>query len=167
MAENAAADAFAGLSQCLTGFGPMHIALALDSFDYREALVERVGACRVDQMLQLYGDLRAAGADDAAIAAKILDDPPDPHIAALARALMKLWYLGIWVQPFDHDSGNRVYKKAEPPGYEQGDPPSVLGVSAYANGLAWKAMQTHPTAISHDQFGSWEGPPPPLSEFTG
>jgi hypothetical protein len=165
MAEDSVDANFSGLSQCLTGFGPMHITLALQTFDYQAAMSGYVGPEWVARLVDLYAELKADGVDDAVIADKILSDPPDPHIALLARSMIKLWYLGIWLQPLDCTIAGHVYRAALPPDNATGTPPTVVATGAYANALVWKAMQAHPAGISHDLFGSWHDQPLPLAGF--
>lgn len=158
-------DSFQDLAQCLTGFGPEHMSVALEDFDFRAAMEGYVGKDWVSRLVGLYAELKAAGEGDDRIAGKILNDAPDPKLSALARAMIKLLYMGIWLQPYDHEEDGRLYKAADPPGYTAGYPPTVVSSTAYAAGLVWKAMQAHAPGVSHDLVGSWERPPRPLKDF--
>ena len=66
----------------------------------------------------------------------------DDTLAGVARALIKLWYLGQWCV-------------GKPP------VPAVFSESpnAYTQGLAWRAMGGHPQGAKQQGFGSWSFPP--------
>ncbi len=59
---------------------------------------------------------------------------------ALGRAVIALWYLGMWTGP---DGGERV---ASP--------------RAYREGLVWDAIGAHPMGAKQQGFGAWAMPPP-------
>ena len=63
-----------------------------------------------------------------------------------ARALTKLWYTGVWTQPFDYGS------------YKTGDQ-HVVNATGYKRGLMWMAGQTHAMGYSELPFGYWANPP--------
>ncbi len=137
------------LAEALTGFGPEHMTIAFENCDYAQILAEQAEADAIAKMLGLYDALVDKGLGTDAIATQMLDADTHPDVSALARAFMKLLYLGYWFAP---DSS-------------PGTSPVLLGGVPYENGLVWKAMQTHPTALSNQRFGSWASPPPPLSAF--
>jgi hypothetical protein len=148
----------------LTGFGQDTIGNALSNFDYLQVLVDRAGQEATEALLAMYKQLKDAGNSDREIAFAILN-LSDPSIAQLARTLMKLWYLGQWVQPYDYGP------------YKSGGVPVIVDPNAYTNSLAGRAAQAKPVGTTEQYSGppdpsdpskkGWAGIPPELSEFTG
>lgn len=67
----------------------------------------------------------------------------DPDMGAIARRMIRLWYLGTW------------YTNEPPDGAGE-----VVSMNAYTKGLAWDAFFAHPMGFSEEIFGYWASPPP-------
>jgi hypothetical protein len=150
-------DRFAQLSQVLTGFGPKTIGDALKGeFDYVQVLRDRAGPEATEALLARFQQLKNTGKSDREIAYAVLT-LSDPNVAGLARAMMKLWYLGLWFQPFDYKS------------YKTGGVPVIVDPLAYANSLAGRSAQAKPvgTTEPNSAAGLWAKQPPALEEFIG
>jgi hypothetical protein len=147
-------DVFLQLSAALTGVSQRILGYAEEAAGYRGILVKHIGAENVNALLTAYATYAAQGLPPAEIARRILNDQPAP-LPAAARALMKLWYTGIWVQPFDY------------PPYTTKDAPVIDNMEAYAQSLAWQVAQAHPIGVSRMRFGYWANVPPPLADFVG
>ena len=147
-------DRFVQLSQVLTGFGPQTIGNALSNFNYMQVLVDRAGPDATAALLAEFKQLKDTGQSDREIGFAILN-LSDPNIALLARTLMKLWYLGQWIQPYDFGP------------YKSGGVPIVVDPGAYTNSLAGRSAQAKPvgTTEPNSQSGKWANKPPPLNTF--
>jgi hypothetical protein len=160
---------FVQLSALLTGFSAGVLAPQIDSTDlksiYFPLIAERTGAA-FDALLAQLGELaggktvaQMSTAEKQSIGEKLLGlagNPQDPNVAATGRAIVKLWYLGSWYQPFDHAG----FSTDVVVGF-------VVSDWAYIKGLAWQSMQSHAMGHSAWTFGYWATEPPPLSAFTG
>ncbi len=166
MSDAPALDAFVQLSALLTGFSADLLRPAPDPSElaptYYAFMGERLGPTR-DALVQTYASMAGGVAvadmtpeQKTDIGTQILH-AQDGQIGEAAQALMKLWYLGSWYQPFDYGD-----YKALPfdPGY-------VVNPLAYTQGLAWQVMQSHAMGDSNWLFGYWTEEPPPLDVFTG
>lgn len=78
--------------------------------------------------------------------ARLLDGGEGEEQAALRRSLLKLWYLGLWVQPFDHADW-RAGERA------------VASLDAYRGALVWDLLGATAPGIGAGDFGAWARPP--------
>jgi len=145
---------FAAMSAVLTGFtadvvSPFFDPLQLVS-TYLRTADTRAGANLVDTLIAQFLQLSGSGAAKQQIADTLLDtgNPTPGDQALLARAIVKMWYIGSWY------------------GFPKDLPtPQVISQNAYIGGLMWKAMQAHPMGASDFTFGYWVQPPPSLVDF--
>jgi Membrane bound FAD containing D-sorbitol dehydrogenase len=136
-------DNFVRLSAVLTGFTEQAIPKNLKAL-YLTTADAKLPPGTVDALLSRFQEL--AGKPAQQIADTLLDtDNAHPDLAAAARSILKLWYVGIWYPPTP--------------------PPTVVSADAYTGGLIWKAAQAHPIGFSTFQFGDWEREPPSLQDF--
>ncbi len=135
---------FFALSSLLTGFSEQTLQFAQQSADFYGEFV-KIHDSAADDLLGLYRTGLASGQTPDDIARGILDDEADKAVADTARALIVFWYLG----------------QIAPPG---GDA-AIPSANIYAEGLAWRAIQAHPTGVSHQKFGYWATLPAPLDDF--
>lgn len=71
----------------------------------------------------------------------------DPLLGPIARNLIVLWYLGQWNQlPADWRDAH---------GASALDQTCIVSPDAYVQGLAWKAIYTHPTGAKMPGYASW------------
>lgn len=135
---------FFALSNLLTGFTVETLQYAQQSADFYGEFVKAYGSA-ADDLLNLYRAGMAGNDAPEDIAGRILDTQADEAVAGAAQALIVFWYLG----------------QIAPPGGDAAIPSSNI----YAEGLAWRAIQAHPTGVSHQKFGYWASLPPPLDDF--
>ena len=152
MSDQAADSRFLALSQILTGFGQQTIGNALKGFDYQQVLATYTGAESVEALLNAYQKRKDTGASDQEIGYAILN-LSDSNIALLARAMMKLWYLGMWIQPFDYGP------------YKTGGVPIIVDPMAYQQSLAGPVAQAKAIGVPAGQ-GGWDKAPDDLKSFT-
>lgn len=104
----------------------------------------------------LYTDERGAGDEELLhdlIRVQILEDP---DFGPLARNLAAVWYTGQWNQlPADWRNRHGAWAN---------DQTCIISPAAFAEGLVWKAMGTHPQAAKQPGYGSWALPPKDGSE---
>jgi hypothetical protein len=74
-----------------------------------------------------------------------------PKFGPIGRNVMKLWYTGGWERL--PDAWLRQYGS----GVNEG--PFVAGADAYAEGLLWSAIGSHPPGAKVPGFGTWSSPP--------
>ncbi len=91
-----------------------------------------------------------------------LKNQKDPEWGRVCKAVIKLWYLGIWYPPADN-----VACGDDKAGWKRwrGLPREVVSSEAFRSGLVWKVMRAHPMAYSMFPFGYWSEDPPPLDRF--
>ena len=65
----------------------------------------------------------------------------DAGLGPVARAIIKLWYLGQWESPQDPSDQ------------------TILSPSSYREGLVWRAIHAHPQGYKQQGFGAWAQPP--------
>jgi len=74
-----------------------------------------------------------------------------PTLGPLASNIIKMWYLGSWSQlPQAWRNQN---------GAKANDVDQVISAAAYAEGLIWRAIGSHPQGAKQPGFGSWALPP--------
>ena len=75
----------------------------------------------------------------------------DPKLGPVARALVKLWYVGTWYElPAD-------WRDAY--GQNDRDRTFVVSASAYTEGLLWPAIGANPSGAKAIGYGMWAAPP--------
>jgi hypothetical protein len=143
-------DNFVRLSAVLTGFTEQAIGPTLDPKNLKALYLTTADAKlppgTVDALLSRFQALTGKPAQQ--IADTLLDTgnaQPD-SVAAAARTILKLWYVGVWYPP-------------------RPAPPTVVSADAYTGGLLWKAAQAHPIGFSTFSFGYWNSEPPSLQDF--
>ena len=154
-------DNFTGLSVVLTGIKQTLLAPSVDPIGlpttFLNFIAPRVGQNVLSALLAQYATLAADQATPQQIGDAILmqnGKPAPTQTALVARAIMKLWLLGVWYQP---------YAQGAFPSDEQ----TVVSDEAYTQSWAWKIAQAHPMGYSEFFFGYWNSPPPSLEDFTG
>ncbi|MFJ4192995.1 sorbitol dehydrogenase [Pseudomonas sp. NPDC089534] len=154
-------DNFAGLSSALTGIPQDLLAPEVDPIGLPTEFLAYIGPRITDAVLQAllsqYATLAADKVPPDRIAQAVLMNGAQPattQTAQAARAIMKLWLLGVWYQPYTVG------------GYKQNDQ-TVVSDQAYTQSWAWKIAQAHPMGYSEFFFGYWNSEPPSLEDFTG
>lgn len=156
MTDQAALDAFVDMSVLLTGISKEKLAPADDPINLKQTFFElcdqRAGSVFTD-LISFYALRAAQNQSDQDIGNAILKESTE-QMSALAGSIIKAWYLGSWVQPFDTDV------------YNGGDS-FVISNQAYKEGWIWRIAQAHPMGYSMEAFGYWQDPPVALSNYTG
>jgi hypothetical protein len=147
-------DDFLAFSSALTGFGMDVLSAADGAAGYLAIVDAKTPAGSLDALLRVYAGQIAAGKSPtdavAAILAGTFDGGwPAWSLSAGIRSILKLWFVGLWID--DKSADGQPYPSAQ----------------AYARGLVWLAAQAHPVGVSNFRFGYWKDAPPPLSEFVG
>jgi hypothetical protein len=154
-------DNFTGLSVVLTGINQELLAPSVDPIGLPTLFLNfvgpRVGQDVLSALLAQYAALASEQQTPQQIGNAILmqnGQPAATQTAQAARAIMKLWMLGVWYQPYTQDAF---------PVNEQ----TVVSAEAYTQSWAWNIAQAHPMGYSEFFFGYWNSPPPSLEDFTG
>ena len=114
---------------------------------YFETAQRAVGGV-LDDLLDRYRDLPRSDQREAALRVQILGDE---KLGPVARAIIKLWYIGIWYalpQSWTQKYGARADNAT-----------FMVSPASYAEGLLWPAIGAHPPGAKAPGYGSWEGPP--------
>lgn len=158
---------FVKMSALLTGFAQSVIAPTIDPIGlptlFYKTVHEKTGTTCTNLLVRFSQLAVEVGMTDAklgAIMMGLVNDPltnrplPSEQVATV-KAIVKLWYLGSWYQPFDISGA--------PAGTQ-----TVVSDQAYIKGLAWQTMQSHAMGNSTFTFGYWDKPPAAsLQDFTG
>lgn len=129
---------------CFTRFELLGTGLAND---YLKTAQTAAGPA-LDTLLDRFGALPQGTGRDAALRRDILGDE---EVGPVARAITKLWYIGIWYEM----PGNWTEKYGA-----RGSNTSVMvSAAAYAEGLLWTTIGAHPPGAKAPGFGSWAEPP--------
>ena len=152
---------FSGLSSVLTGINEELLAPSIDPIGlptlFLTFITPRVGPGVVNALLNQYATMLADKATPQQIGEAVLMQngaPAKTQTALAARAIMKLWLLGVWYQPYTQGA------------FTLGDQ-TVVSDEAYTQSWAWRIAQSHPMGYSEFSFGYWNSPPPSLEDFTG
>lgn len=140
---------FVALSVILTGFDDAELWGTGMVDPYLGWLLSTVGDQFTGDLLTASHDaIEAAGGDAARLEQLIRDDIlADATIGPIAHNLIVLWYLGQWNQlPADWRDVN---------GASALDQTCIISPDAYAQGLAWKAIHSHPTGAKMPGYASW------------
>ncbi|WP_281967484.1 hypothetical protein [Roseovarius nanhaiticus] len=136
---------FFELSAILTGFRVRTLRLAQQDADFYGVFEKVYGSAQLGDLMAFYTARRQAGSAAQQIGEAILAD--GSPVAETARALMVFWYLG---QIAPHDGSEDLH---------------IPSANHYAQALAWRAVQAHPTGVSTLRFGYWATPPAPFDDY--
>lgn len=144
---------FVAFSAVATGFAAFDLGGTGQAEVYLSTLDDIVGE-------EIVGDLLAAfsrvttdpGADEAALQRGLRREVfSDARLGPVARALVKLWYVGTWYGlPAD-------WREAY--GENELDRTFVVSRSAYTEGLLWPAIGVNPPGAKPIGYGMWATPP--------
>lgn len=144
---------FVALSVVLTGFDDAELWGTGMVDPYLDWLRSVVGEQRTGDLLSAaQATIDAAGGKPAVLERLFLMNIlEDDVLGPLARNLIVLWYLGQWNQlPADWRDVH---------GASALDQTCIISPDAYVQGLAWKAIHTHPSGAKMPGYGSWALPP--------
>lgn len=140
---------FLALSAILTGFDDAELWGTGMVDEYLGWLLGTVGDQLTGDLLSVVQDaIDDAEGDLAKLELLVRDNIlADDTLGAIARNLIVLWYLGQWNQlPADWRDAH---------GASALDQTCIVSPEAYAQGLAWKAIYTHPTGAQMPGYASW------------
>ncbi len=115
--------------------------------NYAEAARAASGAA-FDELLARYGTLKTGPDRIVDLRHKILGDE---YLGPVARAIIKMWYIGIWYElprSWTEKFGARASNTSR-----------MVTPAAYAEGLLWTAIGAHPPGAKAPGYGSWARPP--------
>lgn len=144
---------FVALSVILTGFDDAELWGTGMVDVYLDWIRRIIGDARLGDLLSVSRTaIDAANGQQATLDRLVrLDVLEDDMLGPVARNLIVLWYLGQWNQlPGD-------WRDAY--GASALDVTCMVSADAYAEGLVWKAIHTHPQGAKQPGFGSWSLPP--------
>lgn len=114
---------------------------------YLDAADQAAGSI-VDELLDCYRQLPQSGDRSASLRTQILGDE---KLGPVARAIVKMWYIGIWyalprswTQKYGAGVNNMSF---------------MVSPASYAEGLLWPAIGAHPPGAKAPGYGSWADPP--------
>ncbi|MEM7545848.1 MAG: hypothetical protein AAF367_09960 [Pseudomonadota bacterium] len=149
----AGTDDFLKLSALLTGYNGASLASTGCADEYFRQLAAVAGDLTAP-LLEWGVRIETIRHDDPAEAQRLAREHilSDADLGPLARALMKLWYLGQW-EPMPPDWVARN-------GLSDQDTARILSTRSYQEGLVWDAMGAHPMGAKQQGFGAWALTPP-------
>lgn len=151
--DNGRLAEFLAFSSVVTGFGEYHLRGTGQPELYLSTAEDIVGKDIVGELLDAFtGVARDAGEDQAALAAGLRAEVlSDEKLGPVARALIKLWYVGTWYQ-LPADWLQRYGENAA-------DRTFVVSPGSYVEGLLWPAIGANPPGAKAQGYGMWAQPP--------
>jgi hypothetical protein len=148
-------DRFLAFSAEVTAFTTFELQGTGLAEAYLTTVTNVVGQEVVEQLLDAYDRVRlvAQPARDERLRREIFGDE---KLGAIARNIIKLWYVGIWYE-LPHawtDTYGALEKNFS----------FAVSATSYTEGLLWYAIGAHPPGAKAPGYGSWVGPPeiPPV-----
>lgn len=144
---------FVALSVVITGYDDAELWGTGMVGTYLGYLLSAVGDQVTGELLSRWADVSsAAGSDPDALERLVREQIfGDANLGPVARNLIVMWYLGQWQQmPADWRDLH---------GAHVADQSCVISPEAYAQGLVWDAMGSHPMGAKMPGYGSWALPP--------
>jgi hypothetical protein len=138
---------FVQLSAALTGFDEAELYGTGMVDVYLGTLTAIVGDGMVGRLLQRWADAAAASADAGDLDQRLPPLLADDTLGPLARNLAFVWYTGQWNQL------PAVWRDTN--GANALDQTFIISPEAYAQGLVWQAIGTHPQGAKMPGYGSW------------
>lgn len=156
-AEDLARDleTFVAASVVLTGLSRIELLGTGLAATYLDQTARALGDATTHEFLERARSVLADGADDVreldvGLRLRVLGDQ---KLGAVARAVMKLWYLGQW-EPLPA----WWYSQYEP-GQPRPGGDTVVSAEAYKLGFAWQLAGAHPQGALQPGYASWSLPP--------
>jgi hypothetical protein len=146
-------EEFLALSVDLTAFGEVD----LRGTGLAEQYLEKVRAACTDAVVADLLAVHHAARDEAAGDPNVLDRAlrhrmfSDDRLGPVARAVIKLWYAGVWYgMPPEWTESFGAQSAAES---------STVTAASYQEGLLWRAIGANPPGAKAPGYGSWAQPP--------
>jgi len=144
---------FLAFSSAVTGFPAYDLRGTGQLELYLSTVDDIVGKDTVGKLLDAFGSaLRDAGDDEVALQAGLRRTIlSDELLGPVARALIKLWYVGTWyqlpvewLQRYGENTSDRTF---------------VVSPGSYVEGLLWPAIGANPPGAKAKGYGMWAQPP--------
>lgn len=144
-------EAFVKFSAELTAFTPVELWGTGMVDTYLKTIDKVVGEAVIDKLLSTYTAMVTVDEAEQRIALLRQNIFGCEYLGPIARAIIKLWYIGTW------------YKLPtawhERFGVLENDITFVPSPNAYIEGLLWVAIGAHPAGAKAPGFGSWQAAP--------
>ena len=144
---------FLTFSSAVTGFAAFDLRGTGQAELYLSTLDDIVGTQIVGDLLDTFnGVTRDLGEDQTAIERGLRREVfSDPRLGPVARALIKLWYVGTWYElPAEWRDSN---------GENERDRTFVVSPSSYTEGLIWPTIGANPPGAKPFGYAMWATPP--------
>jgi hypothetical protein len=153
MFEKAKLEQFLEFSSEVTAFTVTELSGTGQADLYLKTVEEGAGIAAQEALLDTYGRLVAGTAKSPSQRRKLLPGAifADARLGPVARAIVKLWYVGCWFSLPDPWQ-SRYGPSLRPYSF-------VPAPSAYAEGLLWRAIGAHPPGAKAPGFASWKQAP--------
>jgi hypothetical protein len=151
---------FVALSAALTGYDEAELWGTGMVETYLDVTWRAVGSRVLGDLLSAWDGLARSGGGEPPPERAVREALLAPAtLGPVARNLVVLWYLGQWNQlPADWRDVH---------GADAADQTGIVSPEAYAQGLVWDAIGTHPQGAKMPGYGSWALPPKPLGGAGG
>lgn len=144
-------DLFLQLSAELTAFSIFELRGTGMADAYLDAVSKVVGTAALNELLQAYGAIALVHEEPLRTSRLRREILGNEKLGAIARNIMKLWYIGIWeplplawVERFGPiNDANKGF---------------MVNDMAYMEGLLWVAIGANPPGAKAPGYGSWAGP---------
>lgn len=146
-------DSFLAFSAEVTAFTAFELRGTGQAEAYLDTVRTVVGEPLLADLLNTYDGLAAATATPPADRQALLRREifGSERLGPVARAIVKLWYLGVWFGL--PEAWSEAYGPAPH------NVTFVVSPAAFVEGLLWPAIGAHPPGAKAPGFGSWAEPP--------
>jgi hypothetical protein len=145
-------DLFLQLSAELTAFSIFELRGTGMADAYLYAVTKVIGTGKLDELLQAYGGLASVQQQPLRTNRLRREILGDEKFGAIARNIMKLWYIGIW-EPLPLPWVERFGP------INDTNKGFMVNEMAYTEGLLWVAIGANPPGARAPGYGSWAYPP--------
>lgn len=143
---------FLSLSAALTGYSEFRLRATGQAEAYLATVESAAGPPVLADLLLAWEQVTGDADDEAALhrglRARVLSDE---WLGPVARALIKLWFVGTWYQlpaPWRDAHGSTAP-----------DTTHVVSPNAYVEGLLWPTIDANPPGAKGPGYGTWATPP--------
>lgn len=146
-------DRFLALSAALTGFTEFRLRGTGQAALYQATAETMAGPANLLALLDAFDAVVGAADDSETERDRLLrrDVLSDDRLGPIARAIVKMWYVGTWYQ-MPRDWRERFGGSAE-------DRDHVPSPQSYTEGLLWPAVGANPAGAKPFGYGMWAKPP--------
>lgn len=146
---------FLDFSVFITGFSQFHLLGTAQIDCYYDTVNDIIGSEIFEELLTTFHnlDVKAKAEKDNSILNKglVRDILGSEKLGAIARNIIKLWYVATWYQ--------LPASWRENFGAKENDTTKVVSPQAYTEGLLWPSLGVNPRAAKAPGYGTWANPP--------